>query len=67
MFLKLYANDLQGIQVMETIKMHCKSISQIQSGAYAGLKVISPVEHTEGSKILISAEAKKKLLYQKYY
>ena len=38
---------LQGAQVMETINMHCKSISQVQSGAYSGLKVISLVEHTE--------------------
>ena len=30
---------------METINMHCKSISQIQSGVYSGLKVISLVEH----------------------
>ena len=29
---------------MKTIKMHCKSISQIQSGAYFRLKVISVVE-----------------------
>ena len=27
--------------------MHSKSISQVQSGAYSGVKVISPVEHTE--------------------
>ena len=32
---------------METINMHCKSISQIQSGIYSRLKVISLVEHTE--------------------
>ena len=32
---------------METTNMHCKSISQIQSGGYSGLKVISLVEHTE--------------------
>ena len=32
---------------METISMHCKSISQIQSGAYSELEVISLVEHTE--------------------
>ena len=32
---------------METINMQCKSISQIQSGAYSGLKVTSLVEHTE--------------------
>ena len=38
---------MQGVQVMETISMHCKSTSQIQSGAYFRLKVISLVEHTE--------------------
>ena len=27
--------------------MHCKNISQVQSGAYYGMKVISLVEHTE--------------------
>ena len=32
---------------METINMHCKGISQVQSGAYFGLNVISLVEHTE--------------------
>ena len=32
---------------METINIHCKSISQIQSGVYSGLKVISLVDHTE--------------------
>ena len=32
---------------METVNMHSKSLSQIQSGACAGLKVISLVEHTE--------------------
>ena len=31
---------------METISMHCKSISQIQSGAHSGLKVISLVEQS---------------------
>ena len=31
---------------METINMHCKSISQIQLSAYSRLKVISLVEHT---------------------
>ena len=40
-------NDSQGVQVMETVNMHCKSISQIQSGICSGLKVISLVEHTE--------------------
>ena len=34
MYLKFYANDSQGVQVMKTINMHCKNISQIQSGAY---------------------------------
>ena len=29
---------------MEIINMHCKSISQIQLGAYSGLKIISLVE-----------------------
>ena len=47
MYLKFYANDSQGVQVMETINMHCKSISQVQSGAYSGLKVISLVEHIQ--------------------
>ena len=46
-YLKYYANDSQGVQVMESINMHCKSISQVQTGAYSGLKVISLVEHTE--------------------
>ena len=46
-YLKFYANDLQGVQVIETVNMHCKSISQMQSGVYSGLKVISLVEHTE--------------------
>ena len=32
---------------MESISMHYKSISQIQLGAYYGLKVILLVEHTE--------------------
>ena len=32
---------------METINMHCKSISQIQSCAHSGLKVVSLVEHAE--------------------
>ena len=32
---------------METINMHCKSITKIQSGVYSGLKVILLVEHTE--------------------
>ena len=27
--------------------MHCKSISQVQSGAYSGLKVILVVEHIQ--------------------
>ena len=46
-YLKSYVNDSQRVQVMETISMHCKSISQIQSGAYSELKVnISLVEHT---------------------
>ena len=47
MYLKFYPNDLEGVQVMEAINMHCKSISQVPSGAYSGLKVISLVEHTE--------------------
>ena len=46
-YLKFYTNDSQGIQVMETVNMHCKSISQMQSGVYSGLKVISLVEHIE--------------------
>ena len=31
---------------METISMHCKNISQIQSGACSRLKVILLVEHS---------------------
>ena len=32
---------------METINIHCKSISQVQSDTYSGLKVISRIEHIE--------------------
>ena len=47
-YLKFFANDSQGVQVMETINnTHCKSISQILSAVDSGLKVISLVEHTE--------------------
>ena len=46
-YLTFYANDSQGVQVMKITNMHCKNISQIQSGVYSGLKVISLVEHTE--------------------
>ena len=38
---------------MKTTNMHCKSISQIQSGAYCKLKVILLVEHTYVGEVLI--------------
>ena len=46
MYLKAYANDLKGVQVMETISLQCNSPSQIHSSVYLRLKIARQVEHT---------------------
>ena len=46
--------------------MHCKSISQVQSGAYSELKVISLVEHIQRSADS-SLVAKSELLDKQVY
>ena len=39
-YLKVYANHLKGVQVMETFKLQCNSLSQIDSSVYFRLKVV---------------------------
>ena len=52
-YLKFYANDSQGVQVMKTINMHYNYKSIYLSNAirclYSGLKVISLVEHNRSA------------------
>ena len=65
-YLKFYANDSQGVQVMKAINMYCKSISQVQSGGYSGPKVISLVEHTEKCLVAMQQEMSELLDKQVY-
>ena len=44
MYLKAYANDLKGVQVMETISLQCNSPSQIHSSVYFRLKIARQVD-----------------------